>query len=222
MDCSPPGSSVHGNSPGNPPGWAAVPSSKGSYQPPGKPKNTGVGGISLFQGIFLTQESSLGSPALQVDSLLTEPPGKLRFMLRTCQGQSCIPRGKRAPLRFPTNKMNSVVWRIQPKDPISLFLWLVSEKPVPYILISSRDSAPLLMINTVENLPSSKGFQKITPRDISRPGTTINTGGKNQPKAINWPWIRDWEFRNCKRGQDSECNRMYLKQNKAKQHRTRS
>ena len=46
------------------------------------------------------------------------------------------------------------------------------------------------MINTVENLPSSKGFQKITPEDVSRPGTTINREGtaeKKQPKAINWP-----------------------------------
>ena len=27
---------------------------------PGKPKNTGVGGLSLLQGIFLTQESNQG------------------------------------------------------------------------------------------------------------------------------------------------------------------
>ncbi|CAI9162998.1 unnamed protein product [Rangifer tarandus platyrhynchus] len=77
MDCSPPGSSVHGDSPGkntgvgchaflqptagdlpNPgieprsPSWQAdsLPS-----EPPGKPKNTGVGSPSLLQ-IFLTQE----------------------------------------------------------------------------------------------------------------------------------------------------------------------
>ena len=29
-------------------------------EPPGKPKNTGVGGLSLLQGIFLTQESNQG------------------------------------------------------------------------------------------------------------------------------------------------------------------
>ena len=29
-------------------------------EPPGKPKNVGVGSLSLFQGIFLTQESSQG------------------------------------------------------------------------------------------------------------------------------------------------------------------
>ena len=36
-------------------------------EPPEKPKNTGVGSLSLLQGIFLTQESNQG-PALQVDS----------------------------------------------------------------------------------------------------------------------------------------------------------
>ena len=39
MDCSPPGSSVHGDSPG---------------------KNTGVGGHALLQGIFPTQGLNLG------------------------------------------------------------------------------------------------------------------------------------------------------------------
>ena len=51
MDFSLPGSSVHGDSPG---------------------KDTGVGCHALFQGIFPTQVS----PALQVNSLLTEPLGK--------------------------------------------------------------------------------------------------------------------------------------------------
>ena len=54
--------------------WIAMPSSRGSSQPrspalqadslppepPGKPKNTGVGSLSLLQGIFLTQESNWG------------------------------------------------------------------------------------------------------------------------------------------------------------------
>ena len=39
-------------------------------------KNTGVGCYSLLQGIFLTG-IKLTSPALQVDSLLSEPPGKI-------------------------------------------------------------------------------------------------------------------------------------------------
>ena len=41
MDCSPAGSSVHGDSPG---------------------KNTGVGCLALLQGIFLTQGSNPGLP----------------------------------------------------------------------------------------------------------------------------------------------------------------
>ena len=54
--------------------WVAMPSSRGSSQPkspalqadsllsepPGKPKNTGVGSLSLFQGNFPTQESNQG------------------------------------------------------------------------------------------------------------------------------------------------------------------
>ena len=60
--------------------WVAMPSSRGSSQPmawikprspalqadslasepPGKPKNTGVGSLSLLQGIFLTQELNQG------------------------------------------------------------------------------------------------------------------------------------------------------------------
>ena len=52
MDCSPPGSSVHQNSPG---------------------KDTGVGCHALLQGIFPTQKEPR-SPTLQADSLLPEPP----------------------------------------------------------------------------------------------------------------------------------------------------
>ena len=60
MDCSPPGSPVHGDFPG---------------------KNTGVGHHSLLQGIFLTQGSNPGAPALWVDSLPSEPPGKPQTLL---------------------------------------------------------------------------------------------------------------------------------------------
>ena len=52
MDFSPPGSSVHGDSPG---------------------KNTGVSCHALLQGIFSTQKSNPGLPAL-----LSEPPAKPR------------------------------------------------------------------------------------------------------------------------------------------------
>ena len=55
MGCNLSGSSVHGDSPG---------------------KNTGVGSHTLLQGIFPTQGSNPRSPAVQVDSLPYEPPGK--------------------------------------------------------------------------------------------------------------------------------------------------
>ena len=82
MDCSPPGSSIHGSSPHkytevgghahlqgsfptqvSNPGLKLMSASQADSllsEPPGKRKNTGVGSLSLFQGIFLTQESNRG------------------------------------------------------------------------------------------------------------------------------------------------------------------
>ena len=62
MNCSPPGSSVHGDSPS---------------------KNTGVGCRFLLQGIFLTQGSSLSlvPPALAGRSFTAALPGKLLCFL---------------------------------------------------------------------------------------------------------------------------------------------
>ena len=93
MDCNLPGSSVHGILQATILEWVAIPFSRGSSQPryrtqrsstlqvaslpsepPGKPKNTGVGSLSLLQGIFPTQESNWG--LLQVGSLPAELPGK--------------------------------------------------------------------------------------------------------------------------------------------------
>ena len=46
-------------------------------EPPGKPKNTGVGSLSLLQQIFPTKDRiKVGSPALQADSSPTELSGK--------------------------------------------------------------------------------------------------------------------------------------------------
>ena len=55
MNCSPPGSFVHGKSPG---------------------KNTGVGCHALLQGIFLTQGSNQCFLHEQVDCLASDPPRK--------------------------------------------------------------------------------------------------------------------------------------------------
>ena len=67
MDCSPPGSSVHGDFPG---------------------QNTGVGCHALLQGIFPTQGSNLRLLCLlhwQEGSLPLAPPGKSPYPL-DCQG----------------------------------------------------------------------------------------------------------------------------------------
>ena len=74
MDCSPPGSSVHGASPGTNSEWVACPlpgdllnpeieptspplqADSLPSEPPWRPKNTGVGSLSLLQGIFPTPE----------------------------------------------------------------------------------------------------------------------------------------------------------------------
>ena len=77
LDCSPPGSSVHEISQARILEWVAMPSSRDLpnrvikprslalqadsllTKPPGKPKNTGMGSLSLLQGIFPTQESNM-------------------------------------------------------------------------------------------------------------------------------------------------------------------
>ena len=78
MDCSLPGSSVYGILQARILEWVVVPSPGGlpnprietrsptleadslPSEPPGKPKNSGVGSLSLFQGIFLSQELNQG------------------------------------------------------------------------------------------------------------------------------------------------------------------
>ena len=70
MDCSPPGSCVHGDSPGKNTGMGCHGLLQGIFPtqgsnpcvhhcrriPPGKPKNTGVGILSLLQGILQNQD----------------------------------------------------------------------------------------------------------------------------------------------------------------------
>ena len=48
-----------------------------STKPPGKPKNTGEGSLSLLQGDLPDPGIELGSPALQVDSLPAEQGSSL-------------------------------------------------------------------------------------------------------------------------------------------------
>ena len=78
LDCNPSGSSVHGILQARLLEWFVMPSSRGSSQPrgqtqvstlqayswpsepPGKPMNTGVGSLSMLQGIFPRKGSNLG------------------------------------------------------------------------------------------------------------------------------------------------------------------
>ena len=79
MDCSPPGSSIHGVLQAKNTGVGCHVLLQGTFpnrgieprspalqvdslpaEPQGKPKNTGVGSLSLLQGIFPTQESNPG------------------------------------------------------------------------------------------------------------------------------------------------------------------
>ena len=48
-------------------------------EPSGKLKNTGVGSLSLLQGIFPDPGIEPGLTALQADSLPSEPPAKPSF-----------------------------------------------------------------------------------------------------------------------------------------------
>ena len=77
MDYSSSGSSVHGDSPG---------------------KNTGVGYYALLQGIFPTQGSNPGLPALQADSLPSEPAAEPK---NTGVGSLSLLQGT-----FPTQELN--------------------------------------------------------------------------------------------------------------------
>ena len=55
--------------------------SHGLYDPWNSPgQSTGVGSLSLLQGIFPAQGSNPSLPALQADSLPAEPQGKLKVM----------------------------------------------------------------------------------------------------------------------------------------------
>ena len=54
--------------------WSVAHQAHLSIDSPGK--NSGVDSPSLLQRIFLTQELNPGSPALQIDSLPSEPPRK--------------------------------------------------------------------------------------------------------------------------------------------------
>ena len=108
MDCSSPGSSVHGDSLG---------------------KNTGVGCHALLQGIFQARDQPR-SPPLQVDSLQFEPQGKptVQFSsvaqpcLTLCNHMNCRTPGlpvHHQLLEFTQTHVYRVGDAIQPSHPLS-------------------------------------------------------------------------------------------------------
>ena len=62
--------------PGIEPGSATLQADSLPSEPPGNPKNTGVGSLFLLQGDLPDPGIELGSPILQVDSLPAELPRK--------------------------------------------------------------------------------------------------------------------------------------------------
>ena len=105
IDCSPPGSSVHGihqarilewvsSSPGNLPDPGIEPRSPAlqadslPFEPPGKLKNTGVGSLSLLQGNFPTQELNRG--LLQFRQILYQLSCQRSKNTGTKSLQSCL------------------------------------------------------------------------------------------------------------------------------------
>ena len=86
LPCPPPGTLPD---PGIKPRSPALQADYLLSEPPGKPKNTGVGSLSLLQGIFPTQELNRGLLQLQVDSLPAELPGCVcmrKLSLRRLEG----------------------------------------------------------------------------------------------------------------------------------------
>ena len=78
LPCPPPGDLLN---PGIEPRSPTLQVDSLPSEPPGKPKNTGVGSLSLLQRNFPTQESiELRSPTLQADFLPVELPRKPRFI----------------------------------------------------------------------------------------------------------------------------------------------
>ena len=85
MDCSPPGSSVHGIFPG---------------------KITGVGSLSLLQGIFPTQGSNPGLPHCRQILYQLSHQGWLEIYPLWCQGRAFIGK-QRLPIEFYLHRVFS-------------------------------------------------------------------------------------------------------------------
>ena len=93
LPCSLPGD-LH--NPGTEPRSPALQADSLLSEPPGKPKNIGVGSLSLLQGIFLTQESNRGLPCcrriLYQQSYQGIPLKNYSLVLATCYCLAQVPR----------------------------------------------------------------------------------------------------------------------------------
>ena len=98
MDCSPPGSSVHGILQARVLEWVAMPSSRGSPNPGIKP----------------------GSPSFQADALTSEPPGKPIFCPTSFQREWAAFLGAWCPL--PSFRSCFVEFAQRSND-LSMNLW---------------------------------------------------------------------------------------------------
>ena len=77
LPCPPPGNLPN---PGIEPRSSTLQADSLPSEPPGKPKNTGVGSLSLCQGNLPNPGIEPGSPTLQADSLPAELPGKCVYV----------------------------------------------------------------------------------------------------------------------------------------------
>ena len=129
MDCSPPGSSDHGESPGkntgmpchallqgnlpNPgiePRSPALQADSLPAEPPKQPKNTGMNRLSLLQGIFPAQESNQGLlPGRRILYQLSyqgSPPEDFAMLLLPRQAAWAVICGSAGPL--PSRPANAL------------------------------------------------------------------------------------------------------------------
>ena len=111
-------------------------------EPPGKPKNIGVGSLSLLQGNLPNPGVEPGSPAFQEDSLPAEPQGK--------------PRGY---CQFSSVQSLSRVWLFATP-------WIAARQ-ASLSITNSRSLLKLMPIESV--MPSSHLFLLSSPPPVSNP-----------------------------------------------------
>ena len=146
--------------------WAAFPFSKGSSQPrsrtqvdslpaepQGKPRNTGVGGLSLLQQVFPTQESNWGLLHCR----------RILYQL-SYQGSPRWPGGTLFKSITGRNAHSTISLGSQRKTVSSAFASIFSRELVPTVFEARTESTPFqpttITIPHPSNIPSSFFIQK--------------------------------------------------------------